>query len=65
MSRVEKATNVDIEVARVVGKAEAGKELTAKETLMLLPYAIIQDVENMMREYEETGKVKPRRRFRF
>ena len=54
-----------VELARIVGKAEAGKKLTAKETLMLLPYLIIQDIENMEKEFRETGKIKPRRKLRF
>lgn len=54
-----------VELAKVIGKAEAGKKLTAKEELMLLPYLIVQDIENMFKEYKETGKIKPRRRLRF
>lgn len=52
-----------VELARIVGKAEVGKKLTARETLALLPYAIVKDVDDMMEEYEKYGKIKPRRRF--
>ena len=64
MNRIKRATKEEIEVARIIGKVESGKELTAVELLELLPYAILQDIENMEREFRETGKIKPRRRFR-
>lgn len=54
-----------VELARVVGKAEAGKELTVKETLMLLPYAILEDIDKMHKEFSRDGKIKPRRRLQF
>jgi len=34
-----------VELARVIGKAEAGKELSAREVLMLLPYYLLADTE--------------------
>lgn len=37
-------------LARIIGKAEAGKELSAREALMSLPYYIIQDVERKIEE---------------
>lgn len=52
----------DIELARMVGKAEAGKPLTAKEVLMLLPYAIVKDIDEMYDEFRRDGKIKLRRR---
>jgi len=64
LNRIKRATKEEIEVARIIGKVESGKELTAVELLELLPYAILQDIENMEREFRETGKIKPRRRFR-
>lgn len=51
-----------VELAKVEGKAEAGKELSAKETLALLPYAILADIDAMFEEYKRDGKIKPRRR---
>ena len=51
-----------VELARILGKLEAGKELSAKELLMILPYVIVQDVEAMLKEFKEQGKIKPRRR---
>lgn len=54
-----------VELARVVGKAEAGKELSAKEVLMLLPYAILEDIDKMYEEFKRDDKIKPRRRLRF
>jgi hypothetical protein len=41
---------VAVELARVVGKAEAGKKLSAREILMLLPYYILADVDRKIEE---------------
>lgn len=51
-----------IELARIIGKAEAGKKLTARETLILLPYLILKDIDGMLEEFKRDGKIKPRRR---
>ena len=63
-SESKKATSSDLEIAKIIGKLEAGKKLTAQETLMILPYAIVEDIENMMKEFRETGNIKPRKRLR-
>ena len=54
-----------VELAKIVGKAESGKKLTPHETLVLLPYAIVKDVDDMMEEYKKYGKIKPRRRLKW
>ena len=59
---LEKADEASLEVARIIGKMEAGKKLTAQESLMVLPYLIVEDIENMMKEFKETGKIKRRRK---
>ena len=51
-----------LELARIAGKAESGKVFTARETLVLFPYAIVTDIEDMEEEYKKYGKIKPRRR---
>lgn len=55
-------SEADLELARIIGKAEAGKPLSAKEELMLLPYAILEDIDKMYEEFKRDGKIKPRRR---
>lgn len=62
---MEQADETTLELARIVGKVEAGKKLTVQEMLMVLPYLILKDVEDMMEEFKQTGKIKPRRRMRF
>lgn len=44
---------VAVELARILGKLEAGKKLTAIETLMLLPYYYIHDVEERIKNAPE------------
>lgn len=53
-----------VELARIIGKLEAGKKLSALETLKVLPYLIVKDIDDALEEYEKTGKIKPRKRLR-
>ena len=39
-----------VELARIVGKVEAGKKLTAVEVLMLLPYYYLHQAEKRIEE---------------
>lgn len=52
----------DLELARIIGKCESGKELSAQELLMILPYTILKDIEDMFEEFKRDGKIKPRSR---
>jgi len=54
-----------VELAKIMGKAEARKKLTVHETLVLLPYAIVKDIDDMMEEFKRDGKIKPRRRMKW
>lgn len=55
-------SEANLELARIIGKAEAGKKLSAKEVLMLLPYAIVEDMDERIEEFRRYGKIKPRKR---